>query len=94
MNIARQQRLQQIISQKSVKVADTGCWLWMGQVSNTGRGRLMVRDDAGVNRIMSSCDASYLAYCGEIPEGMSVDVSCGNRLCVNPGHLVLKQAGL
>lgn len=53
---------------------NSGCWLWEGSVAH-GYPRL---GNAQVRR---------LAY-GTVPKGMHLDVNCGNRLCVNPDHLV------
>jgi len=65
---------------------DSGCWLWRGQISNTGYGRIMLSGPQG--RSMESAHrASYAAFVGPIPVGTLVRQTCGNRLCVNPEHL-------
>ena len=73
----------------NVRSAEEGeCWLWRGQVSNSGFGRLMVRDDGKkVNKMVTAQHASYQAFVGEIPQGLLIRARCGNRLCVNPEHL-------
>jgi len=71
-----------------VKEASSGCWLWRGQISNSGYGRMMVRQESG-NRLESAHRASYAAFVAPIPDGAIVRQRCGNRLCVNPQHLEL-----
>ena len=64
----------------------SGCWLWRGQISNSGYGRTMF--SAAEGRGMESAHrASYLTFVGPIPDGTLVRQSCGNRLCINPEHL-------
>jgi hypothetical protein len=83
-------KLQEQLRARSVEHAENGCWEWQGQISNSGRGRLMIHDQAGGgNRTVSAEDASYIAFFGEIPQGSLVRQKCGNRLCVNPEHLEL-----
>jgi hypothetical protein len=68
---------------------DSGCWLWRGQISNSGYGRIMLSGPEGP-RMESAHRASYLAFVGPIPEGGLIRQTCGNRLCVNPEHLDLQ----
>ena len=68
---------------------DSGCWLWRGQISNSGYGRIMMSEPEG-RRMESAHRASYLTFVGPIPEGSLVHQTCGNRLCVNPEHLQLQ----
>lgn len=69
---------------------DTGCWLWRGQISNSGYGRVMIRKETG-NKIESAHFASYEAFVAPLPQGSLVRQTCGNRLCVNPDHLEVFQ---
>lgn len=55
------------------KNADTGCWEWAGQVSNSGYGRTMLRAEDGSTQIESAHRASYQLFV----------------LCINPDHLEL-----
>ncbi len=64
----------------------SGCWLWRGQISNSGYGRMMVRQASG-NKMESAHRASYTAFIAPIPDGAIIRQSCRNRLCVNPEHL-------
>jgi len=68
---------------------DSGCWIWKGQISNSGYGRVMERQDDQRTTMVSAQSASYRAFIGPVPEGNLVKQSCGNRLCINPEHLEL-----
>jgi hypothetical protein len=68
---------------------DSGCWLWKGQISNSGYGRVMELQDDRRTKMVSAQSASYRAFVGPVPEGHLVKQSCGNRLCINPEHLEL-----
>jgi hypothetical protein len=83
-----QELIRQRLLASVARAPDSGCWLWRGQISNTGYGRMMYSGERG--RVMESAHrASYLAFVGPIPAGFFVRQSCGNRLCVNPEHLEL-----
>lgn len=83
-------RLQAKLKANSHADPDTGCWEWQGQISNSGRGRIMIQDK-GMPRTVSAEDASYIAFFGEIPAKSLVRHACGNCLCMNPEHLELMQ---
>ncbi|MEO5343627.1 MAG: HNH endonuclease [Gammaproteobacteria bacterium SHHR-1] len=65
---------------------DTSCWEWQGQIANSGHGRMMISDAQG-RRTVSAAQASFIAHHEELPPGVRVRQTCGNRLCVNPDHL-------
>ncbi len=74
----------------AVSDPESGCWIWRGQISNSGYGRMMYSDANG--RMMESAHrASYMAFIGPIPDGTIIRQSCGNRLCINPDHLEAQQ---
>jgi hypothetical protein len=85
----RQQRLYDMTFQQD----DTGCWIWHGQVSNSGYGRVMEVQDDRSTKMVSAQTASYHAFIGPVPEGHLVKQHCGNRLCINPAHLELLATG-
>jgi hypothetical protein len=83
------ERIQDQLKTQYIIQNDTGCWVWQGQLSNSGRGRIKVNNEQGKTIMVSAEDASYMAYIGEIPDKHLVVQSCGNRLCINPEHLAL-----
>ena len=72
---------------------DTGCWIWKGQVSNSGYGRIMAALEDGGTNMVSVQSASYRAFIGPVPSGYLVKQRCGQRLCINPDHLELIASG-
>lgn len=85
-----QQRLQQTLLNSIQKNDDTGCWEWARQISNSGYGRLRIREDDGTTYLETASHAAYLAFCGEVDSKHYVTQTCGNRLCINPDHLKLE----
>ena len=70
----------------------TSCWEWQGQVSNSGHGRIKIRDNPqSINKTVSAETASYTAFIKEVPEGVIVRQTCSNRLCINPEHLIIEK---
>lgn len=70
---------------------DSGCWIWQGQVSNSGYGRVKQIQVDKTLQTVSAQSASYQAFIDKIPDGCLVKQHCGNRLCINPSHLELLQ---
>ena len=59
-----------------------GCWEWRASVQSGGYGLLSVETrKLLVHRVM------YEAFCGAIPDGLTIDHLCRNRRCVRPSHL-------
>lgn len=83
-------RLQQQLKQYSQPEEDSDCWIWQGQCSNSGHGRLKIQDENGRVKMVSAEDASYIAFIATIPDKHLVMQTCGKRLCINPDHLALK----
>lgn len=65
-----------------VKVT-SGCWHWRGAVQTRGYGSF------GITRRQTilAHRFAYEALVGPIPEGLTIDHTCLNKLCVNPDHL-------
>jgi hypothetical protein len=60
----------------------TKCWEWALTIDANGYGVIRVEGKTtGTHR------ASYEAFVGSIPDGLSLDHLCRNRSCCNPEHL-------
>ncbi len=60
------------------------CWFWIGSLTQQGYGRMWVKSRNSTNyahRIV------YELLVGPIPEGLTIDHLCRNKLCVNPEHM-------
>ncbi|TXH57895.1 MAG: HNH endonuclease [Desulfurellales bacterium] len=62
---------------------NSGCWLWDGSVAPNGYGKIEMVEGRwyGAHRL------SYIAYKGDVPDGLVIHHKCENRVCVNPDHL-------
>ena len=72
------------IESKVAKIPEAGCWIWMGATQVRGYGELLSN-----NKKHLAHRASYEAFVGPIPKGMSVCHRCDVVYCVNPDHLFL-----
>ena len=68
------------------KQNDTGCWVWQGQISNSGYGKVLLKSDEG-NKMHSVHRAAFELFVGGMKKDDIVVQTCGNRLCINPEHL-------
>lgn len=68
------------ILEKNIDIrSDEDCWFWKGDKKN---GSPYMSYYSNPKKLM------YLLYISkEIPKGMSVSSTCGNRICLNPKHL-------
>lgn len=61
------------------------CWEFQGTVTSYGYGQVKVGGKA------RSCQRwMFEQLFGPAPEGMKVSTTCGNGVCINPYHLVLR----
>jgi len=86
-----QLKLQRKIRESSVRGQTGNCWIWNRQISNSGYGRMAVPTKDGT-LTESAHRISYLAFVGPLKQDDVVQQTCGNRLCVNPDHLILADA--
>jgi len=79
----------------SVVDPETDCWVWTGATNGTETANRRLRDPrtklrpfiAFKGRHVYAYRVAYEVWVGPIPEGLGIDHSCENRLCVNPAHL-------
>jgi hypothetical protein len=81
-------RNQRKLLMNTQRLASNDCFVWNGQISNGGYGRLMLKTDDG-NKMVSASRAAYQLFIGPVQQGKIVLQTCRNRLCVNPDHLEL-----
>jgi len=60
----------------------TDCWEWAGALNSGGYGQWAVQ-----GRSRSVHRVAYEALVGPIPEGLTIDHLCQNKVCCNPAHL-------
>jgi hypothetical protein len=66
---------------RKVTKTDT-CWLWTGAQNSKGYGCV------GINRrVHLTHRVAYTWLVGPIPEGLTIDHLCRNKVCVRPDHL-------
>lgn len=67
------------------------CWIWNGVKSSEGVGIIRIKGKTKrVQRI------SYMYHLGEhdLPNHARIISICGNKLCINPDHLMLDETSL
>lgn len=66
-----------------------GCWLWQAGKAAHGYGSISLSMGGGKWRSVRAHRALFmLEYNRPIREGLTIHHRCGDRACVNPGHLV------
>jgi len=69
-----------------IEAAD--CWEWQGYVTRKGYGQY------GRTGHRRAHVRVWEALVGPIPQGMTLDHRCRNRLCVNPDHMEVVPMGV
>ncbi len=78
------QRMRATLERNSIPEPNSGCWLWMGSVSQKGYGYMC---GGKKHHHISVHIAAYELSKGKVPNGMEIDHKCRVRCCVNPDHL-------
>ena len=69
-------------NKKYIPVTESGCWLWIAGLFDTGYGQFSVNGKPTLAHRFA-----YIAYIGNIPDGLEIDHLCRVRCCVNPDHM-------
>jgi hypothetical protein len=71
-----------------LKVEKTSyCWNWIGAVTSNRKGRVGYGFIMLNGKNVYAHRASFEHFSMEIPDGLVIDHTCENTLCVNPEHL-------
>lgn len=76
--------LPQRFQEKIMPITESGCWFWMGKLSEKMYPQVIM------SRPQRTCRAHRVVYeivRGAIPEGLELDHVCRVKPCVNPAHL-------
>ena len=65
-------------------VPESGCWLWLGTLSEKGYGTKNI-----FGKIMRAHRLSYMVHKGDIPDDLIVRHTCDIPCCINPEHLIV-----
>lgn len=68
---------------KKYLVNESGCWMWRGDLSDSGYGMFWGPD----RRYVIAHRWAYAHFIGQIPAEHQIDHLCRERRCVNPDHL-------
>jgi hypothetical protein len=65
------------------------CWVFTGGKDKDGYGQVQAARAAKDNKVTRAHQLAYVAWVGEIKDGMLVCHTCDNPSCCNPEHLFL-----
>jgi hypothetical protein len=77
--------ISQKIDDKVLRIPESGCWIWLGSITNHGYGTMTL----GARTNISAHRASYELKHGPIPDGMLALHTCDIKCCVNPDHIFI-----
>ena len=75
------------IESKFIPEPNSGCFIWIGNLNDSGYPVLSMTIAPGVKRLRRAHRMYYELEKGPIPEGLQLDHLCRIRCCVNPEHL-------
>lgn len=84
---------QRVLNRFWERVGLTGpdsCWPWQLSCGSHGYGQVSWRIGGGKIDTELTHRVAWVKENGFIPEGMTVDHECHNKVCCNPAHLRLK----
>ena len=70
------------LMQRVEPVTESGCWIWLGSVTEKGYGRVCFG-----GKYRKAHRLFYESTFGEIRKGLVIDHICRVRCCVNPHHM-------
>jgi len=71
-------------------VKNTGnCWEWYGGKTSNGYGGFYLN-----GKSVRPHRFAYQLFNGKIPDGLTIDHLCNNKICVNPKHLEAVKIGV
>lgn len=85
MDTAICQSVKRRIEANTIRVPESGCWIWMLSVNHNGYGHIAITG----SKTGLAHRLSYEAHIGPIPEELFVLHRCDVRTCCNPNHLFI-----
>lgn len=85
MKLNKQDKSERVVDRfwKKVKKKNPDqCWNWTSYISASGQGQFWIG-----KKVIPAHRYSFLLARGKIPTGKLVYRTCGNKRCVNPGHM-------
>jgi hypothetical protein len=61
------------------------CWLWKGGINNAGYGLIRINKEEGMALVTRVVKHHHSG----VTMNQEVHHTCGNKLCVNPNHLII-----
>lgn len=92
-NGSETERFLRKISINTARMFDgTPCWEWIGCKDTNGYGAFTT--EAPNRRLVRAHRWAYSHWIQPIPDALTIDHLCRNRMCVNPFHLELVSKGI
>src|SRR5262245_23093800 len=81
-----QNNLQEKLESRFIPEPNSGCFLWLGTLNDSGYGVFGVRIK-GVKKQRRAHRLYYELMVRKVPKGKVLDHKCRIRCCINPEHL-------